>query len=120
MRVWGRMTLEDGTKQWVQINTDANGYNDACYLTALCQCILLVLNESPFWGNFGIPAQISVIQQVFPDFYIAFIQQYFSQFFAALIISKINSPTPTYQLAVTSNSGAVYPLINIPAGAKFE
>lgn len=120
MRVWARETLENGTKQWVSITTDANGYNDAVYLTALAQCLLLCLGESPFWANLGIPAQPSVIQQVFPDFYIAFIQQYFSQFFASLIVAKENSPTPTYNIAVTTNQGAVWPLVGIPAGAQFE
>ena len=91
----------------MEVQTDANGNNDMVWLTTLCQVLLLNLNESPFYATFGIPAQQSVIQQVFPDYYVSLTQQIFSQFFASLIITKLDSPTPTYQVLVRTHQGVV-------------
>lgn len=100
MRTWGRV---NGT--WTEVTTDADGFNDLVYLTTLCQTLKLNLGESPFFGNYGIPAHESVVQQVFPDFYVAMVQQQFAPFFASVIISKENSTTPTYRVNVTTNQG---------------
>lgn len=105
MRTYGRVYAQDGTYTWQKVETDANGANDLVYLTALIQVLKLNLNESPFYSNFGIPARDSIIQQVFPDYNVAFTQQQFAPFFASLIISKQNSPTPTYRVNVTTNLG---------------
>lgn len=102
MRVYGR---ENGV--WVTIQTDANGYNDYVYVTALIQCLKLNLNESPFWANWGIPAQQTIVTQIFPDFYVALIQQRYAQYFASLIITKVaTDTTPTYNVKITTNQGA--------------
>ena len=54
------------------------------------------------------------MQQIMPDFYAVFIQQYFSQFFAALTIAKLpEEAEPTYDLFVTTHTGAVIPPIRI-------
>lgn len=112
MRTYGRVTNADGSKTWVEVDTDVNGYDDAVWLTTLIQVLKLNLNESPFFGNYGIPAQQSVIQQVFPDFYVAKTQQQFAQYFASLIVSKQNvatsqgQPVPTYNINVVTNYGA--------------
>jgi hypothetical protein len=100
MRIYGRKS-----GKWVEVSTQAGGSNDYVYITSLIQCLLLITGESPFYANFGIPAQQSIIQQVFPDFYVALIQQYFSQFFAVLQISKVRSTTPTYNVNITTNDG---------------
>lgn len=76
------------------------------WLTTLCQCILLMLNESPFNAKYGIPAQQSVLTQIFPDFYMLQLQTFFSPYFASIIISKLPSATPTYNVAVTTFQGA--------------
>lgn len=111
MRTWGRINQingEGGT--WVEVTTDANGFNDNVWITTLVQVLKLNLGESPFFGSFGLPAQQSVIQQIQPDFYVNRTQQYFSQFFAALIVSKQpqlpNAPKPTYKINVTTQNGA--------------
>lgn len=114
MRVYGRipvdLTVPDGPKKWVVVETDANGFNDAVYLTALCQCLKLNLGESPFWANYGIPAKQSVQQQIMPDFAAIFIQQFFSQFFATCTIAKVpDAIDPTYDIFVTTHNGAVIP-----------
>jgi hypothetical protein len=101
MRTYGRDS--DGT--WVKIATAADGSNDLVYLTTLIQVFLLNLNESPFYGNYGIPAHPSVVTQVFPDFYMIYTQQKFAQYFASLIVSKESNPEPTYLVNVTTHQG---------------
>lgn len=118
MRTYGRANVLDGNgrpifvngravKRWVEVDTDANGYDDNVWLTTLCQVLLLNLNESPFYANWGIPARQSVLQQVPPDFWVTFTQQNFSQYFASLIIARepINDP-PTYRINVITQQGA--------------
>jgi len=108
MRVWGRTYNVDGTYQWVAVTTDAKGYSDNCYLTALCQAIKLNLGESPFWANTGIPQQQTIITQVFPDFYLAQIQQQYAQYFASLAIVRApGSFPPQYNITAVCHSGAV-------------
>lgn len=96
----------DGFPYWTVVQTDSAGFNDAVYLTTLCQVLLLNLGESPFYANYGLPAKPTIIQQVQPDFYIARTQQQFAQYFAALIIAKQRSNPPTYKINVTTHQGA--------------
>jgi hypothetical protein len=93
LRVYGRVYDELGNATWVEITTDPNGLNDYVYVTALIQCLKLNLNESPFWGNWGIPAKPSVVQQVAPDYYTMIMQERFAPYFMSLIISRV-SPDP--------------------------
>ena len=130
MRTWGRVTTtsnysgaigffeiglsgigstETGTSQsstWVEVSTDNNGYNDAVWLTTIAQVLQLGLNESPFYGNYGIPAQQSAVTQVFPDYYVTLTQQNFSQYFLQLLIARQPSYDPTYSINATANPGA--------------
>lgn len=105
MRTYGRIANSNGTKTWVLVETAANGDNSLVWLTTLCQCIKLNLGESPFFANYGIPAQPSIVQQVYPDFYVAQMQQQFAQYFASLIIAKRSNQPPTYQINVTTLQG---------------
>jgi hypothetical protein len=108
MRTYGRVTNPDGTKSWYEVTTDANGLNDAVYVTTLIQVLKLNLGESPFYSNYGIPAQRSVVTQIFPDFYVQKTQQYFAKYFASLIITKEQgNPTPTYNVQIITHQGAV-------------
>jgi hypothetical protein len=108
MRVWGRITNEDGSKTWVAVTTDSNGYSDSCYLTALCQALKLNLNESPFYANTGIPQQQTIMTQVFPDYYVQNIQQQYAQYFASLTIVRVaGSFPPQYNVSVVCHSGAI-------------
>lgn len=106
MRTWGRIVNADGSKTWVEVTTDDAGYNDAMWLTTLIQTLKLNLGESPFFANFGIPAQQCVVTQVFPDFYIAQTQQQFAPYFASLTIAKQASPTPTYSINAVTQQGS--------------
>ena len=113
MRTWGRNFPRnpDGSRVagapgvWTLVETTPDGDNSAVYLTTLCQCIQLFLNESPFYAQYGIPAKVSVMQQVFPDFYIWQLQRQFSPYFASLIVAKIPSSVPTYRINVVTNNG---------------
>lgn len=91
---------------WVEVSTDENGFNDAVWLTTLAQVLQLGLNESPIFGNYGIPAQQSVVTQVMPDYYVIQTQQYFADFFLALIVTKESLVEPNYAINVTANPGA--------------
>jgi hypothetical protein len=105
MRVWGRVTNQDGNKSWVEGSTTPNGNNSYVVLTWLIQVLKLNLNESPFYGDWGIPAHPSVVQQIAPDFYVTLTQQRFAPYFAALTVAKVPGRQPTYAINVTFVDG---------------
>lgn len=106
MRTYGRVYDKiTGLPTWVEVDSDSNGHDDWVYVTTLIQCLKLFLGESPFYANYGIPAQQAIIQQLFPDFYVAQTQTQFAQFFASLLVSKVTSPTPTYNINAVTNAG---------------
>jgi hypothetical protein len=109
MRIWGRIPASPGAPPtiWVEVTTDANGENGNVYLTNLCQCLALNLNEDPFFSQYGIPAQPSVLSQIFPDYNTNLTQQQFQQYFALLTIKKRSSPTPTYDITAITFSGTI-------------
>jgi hypothetical protein len=98
---------------WEEVDTDTKGYNDAVYVTALCQVLQLQTGESPFWAQYGIPAQQSVTFQAFPDASVYFIQQQYAKYFAALKITKINQknqygvPEPVYSVNIVTHQGSI-------------
>jgi len=47
----------------------------------------------------------SVIQQLFPDFYVLQTQQKFSPHFASLTVQKLQTTTPSYNIRVLLNNG---------------
>ena len=115
MRTYGRVALNPlypDVLTWIEVQTDANGFNDAVYVTAMIQELKLNLGESPFWGNRGIPAVPSVVQQVAPDYYSYLIQQRYAPFFASLVLSRSTVSSgkglfvPTYQINVVTNQGS--------------
>ena len=111
MRTYGRGYDEYSNVSWVEVQTDANGLNDYVYVTALIQEILLNLGESPFWGDRGIPAKPSLVQQVAPDYHTMLMQQRYAPYFMNLIITKVpgldagGHPTPVYRINVTTHQG---------------
>ena len=120
MRNYARVYNPDGTYQWVVYTTDANGLNDAVYLSALEQCLQLNVGESPFYANVGVPQFQSIVTQVFPDFYVQQVQQRFAQYFASLQINRVpGSNPPTYDATVLTNAGANLQLINVGGKPTF-
>lgn len=105
MRTYGRVYDAQGVPTWVVVETDAGGFDDYVWITTLIQCLKLNLGESPFYANHGIPAKPAVVQQVFPDYYVAQTQQQFAPHFASLIVAKQPSPTPTYKVNITTQQG---------------
>ena len=102
MRTYGR----DAGGNWVKVETDSNGFNDAVYLTTLIQNLKLAPQESPFFAENGIPANGSVIQQILPTFYVNRLQQQFSQYFSSLQIAQTESDPPAYTITAITNSGS--------------
>ena len=118
MRTYGRPVNRDGSRGlWTEVDTDpATGLNDLVWVTTLCQTLLLNLGESPFYGNYGIPAHQTIVTQVWPDYYVAFTQRQFAQYFASLIISRrSSSPYPAYNVNITTHQGQkLNPVVPIP------
>lgn len=104
MRTWGRQAQSDGSwGPWVKI-TD----NDLVWLATLVQTLRLSENESPFYGNFGIPAAASVSTQIAPDAAVARTQAQYVQYFASLAISAIpGANEPTYSVEVVLSNGQI-------------
>lgn len=101
-RTYGRLQNPDGTYQrnadgsykWIVVETDANGQNGYVWLTTLAQCLQLVLGESPFYAQYGIPSIQSVLTQVYPDYYVQRTQQQFQKYFTSLSIIRSSNTTP--------------------------
>lgn len=108
MRTYGRIYNPDGTYRWVEVTTDANGKNDAVYLTTLSQVLGLNLGESPFYANYGIPQYQTVVTQVFPDYYAMVTQMQFAPYFASLTITRRQgSNPPVYDVTAVTHNGAI-------------
>lgn len=108
MRTYGRIKNPDGTRSWVEIQQDSGGDFEYGFVTTLIQCLKLALGESPFYANYGIPAQRSVMTQIYPDFYVTQTQQQFSPYFASLLVSKQQAVDPTYNIDVTFTNGTKF------------
>lgn len=92
---------------WTEVTTDANGYNDNVYLTTLAQVLQLNLGESPFYANYGIPQQQTIVTQVMPDFYVSQINSLMTPYFASLMINRTASYPPTYAVTAITHNGAI-------------
>jgi len=88
---------------WVEI-TDP----DYIQLATLAQTLRLQQNESPFFANYGIPAQSSIMSQLAPDAAIATTQSQFAPYFANLIVSRVTTATnPTYNISAVFKNGTI-------------
>jgi len=100
MRTYGKIN-----NVWSTVQTDANQHDDYVWITTLLNNLNLVLGESPLYAQNGIPAQDSLVTQVFPDFYVSKMQQEFAPHFFSLKIYKTQSRTPTYQVDLITKKG---------------
>lgn len=105
MRTYGRVPNGAGGVKWVMIETNPTEGDSLVWLTTLVQCLKLSTGESPFYADKGIPAQRSIIQQVFPDYYVTKTQMFFSQYFASLTVAKMPGTTPTYAINLITWQG---------------
>lgn len=109
MRTWGRVTDANGKKQWAAVETDENGDSSYVWLTTLIQTLKLGLGESPFYAQYGIPSQQSIVQQIHPDYYVNMTQQQFAGYFSSLAITKVDgAENPTYNIDVVFRNGVSY------------
>jgi hypothetical protein len=116
VRTYGRVTdPASGARWWVEVEPDQNDNPDSVYLTALIQTLKLNWGESPFFGDWGIPAHQSVVQQVFPDYYVLLTQKRYAPYFMSLAIVKNTAATyPLYDVSVQFKSGAQVSTTVIP------
>jgi hypothetical protein len=115
VRTYGRVESPPGARFWVEVGPDPNGFLDSIYLTALCQVLKLNYGESPFYGDWGLPALQSVMTQIAPDYYVALTQQRFAPYFLYLGVVRLPTPiTPTYNVSVMFQSGAQDSITVIP------
>ncbi len=102
MRTYGRIN-----GQWQEVTETTS-----VWLTTLAQVLKLEQGESPFYANYGLPAQQSVLTQIVPDAAVARTQSQFSPYFASLTIQSVGDSTvPEYNIFATRPDGA---LINAP------
>lgn len=114
LRTWGRTRdVLTGKKTWVEVTTDEGGHDDMVWLTTLAQVCKLNLGESPFYADWGIPAEPSVVTQIYPDFYVQLTQQRFAPLFMSLLLQKLpdavderGAPAPYYHFEVVTTYGA--------------
>lgn len=97
-----------GEYDWVEVETDQNGYNDAVWLTTLAQVVMLNPGESPMFGNYGVPSQQAVVTQIPPDINVMLMQQVFSVYFLSLLVARLTDSlgNPEYLINATANPGA--------------
>lgn len=109
MRTWGRVVDQSGNKKWVVVESDADGDFSYGWLTNIIQTLKLGLGEAPFYAQYGIPAQQSIVTQVYPDYYVNILQQQFAGYFSSLTISKVDgAETPTYDIQAIFQNGVSY------------
>jgi hypothetical protein len=112
MRIWARKYTTAYKYTWVEVTTDANGFNDAVYLSAFCQVLQLQPQESPFYAEYGIPSIQAVQSQVVPDTNVYFMQSKYSQYFISLQVIPAHQVDangairPVYNVTAITNSGA--------------
>ena len=108
-RVWGRVHSKPGattdTRTWQAFETDDTGSDDLPNFIWLQNALLLRIDESPFYSDWGIPVQQTLISQVFPDYYTSIMQRRFSQYFASCIISRQSTTTPSYGVSIVTLTG---------------
>ncbi|WP_336240434.1 hypothetical protein [Citrobacter werkmanii] len=109
MRTWGRVIDGNGKKKWVAVEADESGDFSYGWVTTLIQTLKLNLGESPFYAQYGIPAQQSVVTQIYPDFYASMVQQQFAHYFAYLSVSRVaGEDNPTYDIQAVFFNGVTY------------
>ncbi len=98
--------MDDGSMgPWIEI-TDTN----LVWLATLVQTLRLNQGESPFYGDYGIPAQASVISQIAPDAAVARTQAQFLPYFASLVIAAVPGEIePTYSVQAVMKDGTNTP-----------
>ncbi|WP_077395442.1 hypothetical protein [Bombella intestini] len=105
MRVWTRVHQPDGRRVWKAVTGDQGN------IAWLQNALLLQLGESPFWADWGIPVQQTLVSRVWPDYYLNLTQRRFRDIFPSLQITRKdggNGADPVYDISVILNNGTLY------------
>ena len=98
MRTYG---VDSNTQQWVEVSETSY-----VWLATLAQTLRLNQGESPFYANYGIPAQNSVFTQIPPDLAVNRTQTQFAPYFASLtVLKQQNTLNPTYNVNAVFQNG---------------
>ena len=98
MRTYG---VDQATGQWVEVVETSY-----IWLATLAQTLRLNQGESPFYANYGIPAQNSVYTQIPPDLAVNRTQTQYAPFFANLtVVKQQNTLNPTYNISAVFQNG---------------
>ncbi|VFS51407.1 hypothetical protein [Budvicia aquatica] len=93
----------------MSIESDSAGDFTYGWITTLIQTLKLGLGESPFYVQYGIPAQRCIVEQFHPDFYVNMVQQQFAGYFASITIKKhVINNNPVYDVSIVTLSGVTY------------
>jgi len=103
MRTYGRTFDENGNATWTEIVETSY-----IWLATLTQTLRLNQGESPFYGNYGIPAEQSVMTQIAPDSAITRTQSQYAPYFSSLVVTKSQvSAQPTYYISAVFTNGTI-------------
>ena len=98
MRTYG---VDPNTQQWVEVSETSY-----VWLATLAQTLRLNQGESPFYANYGIPAQNSVHTQIPPDLAVNRTQTQYAPYFASLtVVKQQNAVNPTYNISAVFQNG---------------
>jgi hypothetical protein len=75
------------------------------WATTFIHTLKLNLGESPFFANYGLPSQESVMTQIAPDFFIEHTRQQYSDKFAILKMTTKAAINPTYDAFIMTKQG---------------
>lgn len=102
MRIWTRQHQPDGTRRWVAVD------RNQATIAWLQNALLLQLGESPFWADWGIPVNKTLVSRIWPDYYMTLTQERFADYFASLTITQDPNPAddnPTYRITALFPDG---------------
>jgi len=100
MRTYG---VDPKTKQWVEVTNTSY-----VWLATLAQTLRLNQGESPFYANYGIPAENSVHTQIPPNLAVNRTQTQFAPYFASLtVLKQQNATNPTYNVNAVFQNGTI-------------
>ena len=100
MRTYG---VDQATGQWVEVVETSY-----IWLATLAQTLRLNQGESPFYANYGIPAQNSVNTQIPPDLAVNRTQTQYAPYFANLtVVKQQNTLNPIYNISAVFQNGTI-------------
>lgn len=104
MRIYHKVRNDQtGEQKWLVL-TD----QDDVYVFWLVEVLRLVLGESPFFANWGIPATETIVTNIYPDYYVALVKDQFTPYFQSLNITRIDTKelrTAAYSIEIITLNG---------------